>query len=91
MTKIEALSKLGLNINATEEDIKKAYRSLVKKYHPDQFPEGSLEQKQAEEKMKEINAAKDALDKMEKNGKDNPYHQKIIHIIKVHKAINKLL
>ena len=75
MTKIEALSKLGLNINATEEDIKKAYRSLVKKYHPDQFPEGSLEQKQAEEKMKEINAAKDALDKMEKNGKDNPYHQ----------------
>lgn len=67
MTKFEALSKFGLSVNATEEEIKKAYRSLVRKYHPDQFPEGSLEQKQAEEKMKEINEAKETLDKIKKN------------------------
>lgn len=76
MTKFEALSKLGLNTNATEEEIKKAYRSLVKKYHPDQFSEESLEQKQAEEKMKEINEAKETLDKIFKKGEEIPYHQK---------------
>ena len=76
MTKLEALSKFGLSLNATEEEIKKAYRSLVKKYHPDQFIEGSLEQKQAEEKMKEINEAKETLDKIFKKGEEIPYHQK---------------
>ena len=75
MTKFEALSKLGLNINATDEQIKIAYRTLVKKYHPDQFIEGSLDQKQAEEKMKEINEAKNTLDKMKKNGEDIPFYQ----------------
>lgn len=75
MTKLEALSKFGLSVNATEEEIKKAYRSLVKKYHPDQFIEGSLEQKQAEEKMKEINEAKETLDKIFKNGEKIPYRQ----------------
>ena len=75
MTKFEALSKLGLNINATDEQIRIAYRTLVKKYHPDQFIEGSLEQKQAEEKMKEINEAKETLDKIFKNEKNIPYRQ----------------
>ena len=67
---------LGINKNASEADIKKAYRSLVKKYHPDQFSEESLEQKQAEEKMKEINDAKETLDKIFKKGEEIPYHQK---------------
>lgn len=47
---------LGLNDNATSNEIKKAYRSLAKKYHPDinKTPE-------AEEKFKEINAAYEVL------------------------------
>lgn len=92
MTKFEALSKLGLSVNATEEEIKKAYRSLVKKYHPDQFPEGSLEQKQAEEKMKEINESKDTLDRIKKNGENNykqstNYQQSYMDIEKYKKEI----
>jgi len=48
---------LGLNRNATPDDIKKAFRSLAKKYHPDLHPND----KEAEEKFKEINEANDVL------------------------------
>ena len=48
---------LGVSRDATDEEIKKAYRQLAKKYHPDVNPGD----KQAEEKMKEINAAYDAI------------------------------
>lgn len=47
---------LGLSKNATEAEIKKAYRSLAKKYHPDVNKE-----KDAEEKFKEINEAYEVL------------------------------
>jgi curved DNA-binding protein len=52
---------LGLNDNASEAEIKKAYRTLAKKYHPDinKSPE-------AEEKFKEINAAYEVLGDKEK-------------------------
>lgn len=48
---------LGLQRGATDEEVKKAYRALAKKYHPDVNP-GDLT---AEAKMKEINAAYDAI------------------------------
>ena len=48
---------LGVPRDASDEDIKKAYRRLAKQYHPDVNPGD----KQAEEKMKEINAAYDAI------------------------------
>jgi len=48
---------LGLNKGASEEDIKKAYRKLAKKYHPD-LNQGD---KQAEETFKEINEAYQVL------------------------------
>lgn len=51
---------LGVQSNATDEEIKKAYRALAKKYHPDIHPNKQL----AEEKMKEINAAYDIIQKM---------------------------
>ena len=49
---------LGLNKNATDDEIKKAYKKLAKKYHPDLNPD---DKKNAEEKMKELNAAYEVL------------------------------
>jgi len=49
---------LGLNKGASMEEIKKAYRKLSMKYHPDKVRHlGEEFQKIAEEKMKEINGA----------------------------------
>ena len=53
---------LGLDKNATQDDIKKAYRTLVKKYHPDLHPGDAA----AAEKFKEINAANEVLSDPEK-------------------------
>ncbi len=49
---------LGVNKNATDDEIKKAYKKLAKQYHPDLNRE---DPKKAEEKMKEINVAYDIL------------------------------
>ena len=48
---------LGVSKNATADEIKKAYRTLAFKYHPDRNP-GNAE---AEEKFKQISAAYDVL------------------------------
>ena len=48
---------LGVSSNASDDEIKKAYRSLAKKYHPDINPGN----KDAERKMNEINAAYDQI------------------------------
>jgi curved DNA-binding protein len=53
---------LGINKNATPEDIKKAYRQLALKYHPDR----NKGDKEAEEKFKEINEAYAVLSDQEK-------------------------
>ena len=49
---------LGVNKNATDDELKKAYKKLAKKYHPDLNPD---DKKGAEQKMKELNAAYDIL------------------------------
>ncbi len=51
----------SLQYGASIAEIKKAYRRLVKEYHPDRFPHDLLLQKEAEEKIKGINIAYDAL------------------------------
>lgn len=53
---------LGVNRSDDDETIKKAYRALVKKYHPDQYQDSPLHDL-AEEKMKEINIAYDQIQK----------------------------
>lgn len=51
---------LGVPHNATEEEIKRAYRELARKYHPDNYTDNPLADL-AQEKMKQINEAYDAL------------------------------
>jgi molecular chaperone DnaJ len=53
---------LGVGKNASDEEIKKAYRKLARKYHPDRNPGD----KQAEERFKEISQAHDVLSDAEK-------------------------
>lgn len=60
-------SVLGVNQNASDEEIKKAYRELARKYHPDNYQNNPLADL-AEEKMKEINEAYDAITKQRSGG-----------------------
>ncbi len=56
---------LGVDRNASEDEIKKAYRKLAKKYHPDLNPDD----KDAEAKFKEANEAYEVLSNAEKKAK----------------------
>ncbi len=51
---------LGVSPNASEEEVKKAYRELARKYHPDKYVDNPLADL-AQEKMKEINEAYDTI------------------------------
>ena len=51
---------LGISENASEEEIKKAYKEMVKKYHPDRYQDNPLADL-AEEKLQEVNEAYDML------------------------------
>ena len=51
---------LGVSKNATDDEIKNAYRELARKYHPDNYADNPLSDL-AGEKMKEINDAYDAI------------------------------
>lgn len=57
---------LGIERNATDDEVKKAYRDLVKKYHPDKYASSDLKDL-ASEKLKEINAAYDEIQRMRQN------------------------
>lgn len=56
---------LGVSPNATDEQIKSAYRELARKYHPDNYANNPLADL-AQEKMKQINEAYDAIQRQRK-------------------------
>ncbi len=62
---------LGVSKTATSEEIKKAYRRLARKYHPDLNPDD----KAAEQRFKEINEAQEVLADPEKRAKYDQFGQ----------------
>jgi len=62
---------LGVTPASSDEEVKDAYRTLAKKYHPDQYGDSPLKDL-ADEKMKEINEAYDAITAQRKGGGRNP-------------------
>jgi len=58
---------LGIKPSASDEEVKRAYRELVKKYHPDHYQNNPLSDL-AEEKMKEVNEAYDSIIKTRSKG-----------------------
>ncbi len=61
-TRPDYYKTLGVGKNASDEEIKKAYRKLARQYHPDRNPGD----KQAEERFKEISQAHDVLSDSDK-------------------------
>ena len=64
-------SVLGVKPTATDDEVKKAYHNLARKYHPDKYGDDNPLRDIAQEKMQEINAAYDEINRMraaEKNG-----------------------
>ena len=71
---------LGVDKKASQDDIKKAYRKLAVKYHPDKNPGD----KKAEDKFKDINEANDVLGDPERSeersvGKECRYRRSPAH------------
>src|SRR3954467_10244074 len=69
MAFIDYYEILGVNKNATEEEIKKAYRKLARKYHPDLNPND----KEANKRFQQVNEANEVLSDPEKRKKYDQY------------------
>jgi len=82
MTFIDYYKVLGINKKATEKDIKKAYRKLARKYHPDLNPDDKI----AEKKFKEINEANEVLSHPENRKKYDKYGKDWEHAEQFEKA-----
>ncbi|MBE6672943.1 MAG: molecular chaperone DnaJ [Ruminococcaceae bacterium] len=83
---------LGVAPNASDEEIKKAYRTLARKYHPDNYA-GTPMAELAEEKMKEINQAYEAITKARAAGESvggdtDSYDVNTITYAKIRRMIN---
>ena len=61
---------LGVRKNASQDEIKEAYKTMVKKYHPDKYQNNPLADL-AQEKLKEVNEAYDALTRNGSGGNSN--------------------
>ncbi len=63
---------LGVSRDASDDEIKKAYRELARKYHPDNYVDNPLSDL-VEEKMKEINEAYDTIQKQRASSSQSSY------------------
>ena len=63
-------SVLGVSPSASDEEVKKAYRELARKYHPDNYHDNPLADL-AQEKMKEINEAYDTVTRQRSGGQSS--------------------
>ncbi len=82
MAFIDYYEILGVNKNASEEEIKKAYRKLARKYHPDLNPND----KEANKKFQQINEANEVLSDPEKRKKYDQYGKDWQHAEEFEKA-----
>ncbi|MCK0146594.1 J domain-containing protein [Arenibacter sp. F26102] len=82
MNFIDYYKILGLDKSASQSDIKKAYRKLARKHHPDVNPND----KEAEKKFKEINEANEVLSDPEKRKKYDKYGKDWQHAEEFEKA-----
>ena len=92
---------LGVSPNATDDEVKSAYRELARKYHPDNYGDNPLSDL-AEEKMQEINEAYDTIVRMRRQGgnasqnsgyggygaQGNPRYDDIRNLIRLGRAID---
>ncbi len=63
---------LGVSPQASDDEVKKAYRDLARKYHPDNYANNPLADL-AQEKMKEINEAYDTIQRQREGGGSGGY------------------
>lgn len=82
MAFVDYYQVLGLNKNATAEDIKKAYRKLARNHHPDLNPND----KEAHKKFQQINEANEVLSDPEKRKKYDQYGKDWQHAEQFEKA-----
>lgn len=75
MAFIDYYSILGVSKNASADDIKKAYRKLARKYHPDINPDNA----EAKQKFQQINEANEVLSDPEKRKKYDEYGENWKH------------
>lgn len=75
MAYIDYYKILGVDKNASQEDVKKAYKKLARKYHPDLNPDDP----QAHRKFQEINEANEVLSDPEKRKKYDQYGENWKH------------
>jgi len=75
MAYIDYYKVLGISKGASQDDIKKAYRKLARKYHPDLNPQDTS----AHKKFQEINEANEVLSDVEKRKKYDEYGENWKH------------